>query len=119
MATMEVDPSKVANDGQQFNDMADLAYSIYSGLARAAAMIQFPDDDKISQMFSEQWNSLVNGTSSLLLAFRGNMTDVATNVGNTAALYSKSNDVNGELAGGVPATGETVGGAGAGTTVRR
>ena len=71
-----------------------VAYSIYGSLARAAALITFPEDDKVSQLFSEQWNSLVRGAQGMLLSFRDGMTEVAGNVLDTAALYQKSNEVN-------------------------
>jgi hypothetical protein len=96
MADLEVDATQLAKDGDQFNNLASVAYSIYSALARGAAFLTFPGDDPVSQMFSGQWNSLVNGAEGLLLGFRDGMTGVAGNVFNTAALYQKSNDVNTE-----------------------
>jgi hypothetical protein len=96
MANLEVDPNQLAKDGDEFNNLASVAYSIYGSLSRAVSLISFPDDDKVSQLFSEQWNSLVRGTQGMLLGFRDGMTGVASNVFNTAALYQKSNDVNTE-----------------------
>jgi hypothetical protein len=96
MANLEVDPIQLAKDGDEFNNLASVAYSIYGSLSRAVSLISFPDDDKVSQLFSEQWNSLVRGTQGMLLGFRDGMTGVASNVFNTAALYQKSNDVNTE-----------------------
>jgi hypothetical protein len=96
MANLEVDPIKLAKDGDEFNNLASVAYSIYGSLSRAVSLITFPDDDKVSQLFSEQWNSLVRGTQEMLLGFRDGMTGVASNVFNTAALYQKSNEVNTE-----------------------
>ena len=96
MADLEVDPIQLAKDGDEFNNLASVAYSIYGSLSRAVSLITFPDDDKVSQLFSEQWNSLVRGTQEMLLGFRDGMTGVASNVFSTAALYQKSNDVNTE-----------------------
>ena len=96
MANLEVDPDKLAKDGDEFNNLAAVAYSIYGSLARAASFITFPEDDKVSQLFSEQWNSLVRGAQGMLLSFRDGMTGVASNVFDTAALYQKSNVVNTE-----------------------
>ena len=83
MADLEVDPIRLAQDGDEFNNLASVAYSIYGSLARAVSLITFPDDDKVSQPFSEQWNSLVRGTQEMLLGFRDGMTGVASNVFNT------------------------------------
>jgi hypothetical protein len=96
MADLEVDATKLAKDGDEFNNLAAVAYSIYGSLARGVSMITFPEDDKVSQLFSEQWNSLVRGAQGMLLGFRDGMTGVAGNVFNTAALYQKSNEVNTE-----------------------
>jgi hypothetical protein len=96
MADLEVDATQLAKDGDGFNNLASVAYSIYGALARGASMITFPDDDPVSQLFSGQWNPLVNGAEGLLLGFRDGMTGVAGNVLTTAALYQKSNDVNTE-----------------------
>ena len=96
MADLEVDPIRLAKDGDEFNNLASVAYSIYGSLSRAVSLITFPDDDKVSQLFSEQWNSLVRGTQEMLLGFRDGMTGAASNVFNTAALYQKSNEVNTE-----------------------
>ena len=96
MANLEVDPNQLAKDGDEFNNLASVAYSIYGSLSRAVSLITFPDDDEVSKLFSEQWNSLVNGAKGMLLGFRDGMTGVASNVFDTAALYQKSNDVNTE-----------------------
>ncbi len=96
MADLEVDAANLSKDGDEFNNLASVAYSIYGSLARAAALITFPEDDDISRMFSEQWNSLVGGAQGMLLGFRDGMTKVAGNVQNTAELYQKSNEVNAE-----------------------
>ena len=96
MANLEVDPDKLAKDGDEFNNLASVAYSIYGSLSKAVSLISFPDDDEVSKLFSQQWNSLVNGTKGMLLGFRDGMTGVASNVFDTAALYQKSNDVNTE-----------------------
>jgi hypothetical protein len=96
MANLEVDADRLAKDGDEFNNLASVAYSIYGSLARAASLISFPADDKVSRLFSEQWNSLVRGTQEMLLGFRDGMTGVASNVFDTAALYQKSNIVNTE-----------------------
>jgi hypothetical protein len=94
MADLEVDPDSLAKDGDEFNTMATVAYSIYGALARGAALITFPDNDPVSELFSQQWNSLLSGARGILLGFRDGMTGVATNVYSTAALYAKSNEVN-------------------------
>ena|ERR1700761_7013357 len=96
MADIEVDANDLAKDGDEFNNLASVAYSIYGSLSRAASFLTFPDDDEVSKLFSDQWNSLVNGTKGLLLGFRDGMTGVAGNVFSTAELYQKSNDVNSE-----------------------
>ncbi|HET7014918.1 MAG TPA: hypothetical protein VFI65_13470 [Streptosporangiaceae bacterium] len=96
MADLEVDPDRLAKDGDEFNNLASVAYSIYGSLAKAASLIKFPDDDEISKVFAEQWNSLVNGAKGMLLGFKDGMTNVSGNVFDTAALYKKSNDVNTE-----------------------
>jgi hypothetical protein len=96
MADLEVDATDLAKDGDEFNNMASVAYSIYSALARGASLITFPDDDPVSQTFSKQWNSLVSGVEQMLLGFHDGMTGVAGNVLTTAALYQTSNDVNTE-----------------------
>ncbi len=94
MADIEVDANDLAKDGDEFNNLASLAYSIYGSLARGVSLISFPADDEVSNLFSEQWDSLVNGAKGMLLGFRDGMTDVASNVFTTAELYQKSNDVN-------------------------
>ncbi len=96
MADLEVDATQLAKDGDGFNNLAAVAYSIYGSLARMAAFITFPEDDEVSKLFSEQWNPLVDGVKGMLLGFRDGMTGVADNVFSTAALYQKSNDVNTE-----------------------
>jgi hypothetical protein len=96
MADLEVDADQLARDGQQFNNLASIAYSIYGFLAKGAALITFPENDQISRMFAEQWNGLVDGTRTILLGFHDGMSDVATNVTSTAALYKTSNVVNTE-----------------------
>ncbi len=96
MADLEVDAANLSKDGDEFNNLASVAYSIYGSLARAAALITFPVDDDISQMFSGQWNSLVDGAKGMLLGFRDGMTRVSGDVQNTAELYQKSNKVNAE-----------------------
>jgi hypothetical protein len=96
MADLEVDAERLAKDGDEFNNLAAVAYSIYGSLARGAALITFPEDDEVSKLFSEQWNSLVSGAGGMLLGFRDGMTGVAGNVFDTAALYHKSNEVNTE-----------------------
>jgi hypothetical protein len=93
---LEVDADKLDKDGDEFNNIASIAYSIYGFLAKGASMIRFPEDDDISRMFAEQWNNLVDGTKTLLQGFRGGMLDVATNVHTTADLYKASNIVNTE-----------------------
>jgi|ERR1700678_3659099 hypothetical protein len=96
MADLEVEATALAQDGDEFNNMASVAYSIYGALARGAALITFPSDDPVSQAFSQQWNSLVSGVQGMLLGFRDGMTGVAGDVLDTAALYQQSNDVNTE-----------------------
>jgi hypothetical protein len=96
MADLEVDPIALAKDGDEFASMASVAASIYGSLARAASLITFPDNDPVSELFSQQWNSLVSSAKDMLLGFRDGMTGVAANVHNTAALYAKSNEVNAE-----------------------
>jgi hypothetical protein len=96
MADLEVDPNKLAKDGDEFNNLASVAYSIYGSLSRAVSLISFPENDEVGKLFSEQWNSLVNGAKGMLLGFRDGMTGVAGNVLDTAALYQKSNEVNTE-----------------------
>jgi hypothetical protein len=96
MADLEVDATQLAQDGDEFNNMASVAYSIYGALARGAALITFPSDDPVSQAFSQQWNSLVSGVQEMLVGFRDGMTGVAGDVLDTAALYQQSNDVNTE-----------------------
>lgn len=66
------------------------------GMIWAVSLISFPENDEVSKLFSEQWNSLVNGAKGMLLGFRDGMTGVAGNVFDTAALYQKSNEVNTE-----------------------
>ena len=96
MANLEVDATQLNKDGDQFDTMASVAYSIYAALAKGAALITFPDNDPVSQLFSESWNSVVDGAKEMMLGFRDGMTGVATNVHNTAALYQQSNVVNTE-----------------------
>jgi hypothetical protein len=96
MANLEVDATQLAKDGDEFNNLASVAYSIYGALARGASLITFPGDDPVSKLFSEQWNPLVSGIQGMLLGFRDGMTGVASNVFSTASLYQKSNDVNTE-----------------------
>ena len=60
------------------------------------SLISFPENDEVSRLFSEQWNSLVNGAKGMLLGFKDGMTGVAGNVFDTAVLYQKSNEVNTE-----------------------
>jgi hypothetical protein len=93
---LEVDADKLSQDGDEFNNIASIAYSIYGFLAKGASMISFPADDDISNLFAGQWNNLVEGTKTILQGFRGGMSDVATNVQTTADLYKKSNVVNTE-----------------------
>jgi hypothetical protein len=94
MAELEVDATQLDKDGDEFDTMASVAFSIYGSLARGAALITFPDDDPVSQLFSEVWDSLVDGAKGMMLGFRDGMTGVATNVHRTAALFQKSNEVN-------------------------
>jgi hypothetical protein len=96
MADLELDAIQLDKDGNEFDTMASVAYSIYSSLARGAALITFPDNDPVSELFSKTWDSLVEGAKGMMLGFRDGMTGVATNVHNTAALYQKSNEVNTE-----------------------
>ena len=92
---LEVDSDKLAKDGDEFNNIASIAYSIYGFLVKGASLIRFPDDE-ITNAFSDQWNSLVDGAKTMLEGFRGGMLDVATNVQTTADLYKGSNIVNTE-----------------------
>jgi hypothetical protein len=94
--TLEVDADELGKDGDEFNNIASIAYSIYGFLAKGASMISFPEDDDISHMFAEQWNNLVDGAKTLLQGFHDGMLDVATNVHATADLYKASNVVNTE-----------------------
>src|ERR1700761_2943208 len=96
MADLDLDANQLDKDGDEFNTLASVAYSIYGALAKGAALINFPDNDPVSELFSQQWNSLVGGAKGMLLGFRDGMSGVATNVHSTAALYQKSNDVNTE-----------------------
>src|ERR1700683_990848 len=96
MADLELDATQLDKDGDEFDTMASVAYSIYGSLARGAALITFPDNDPVSELFSQTWDSLVDGAKGLMLGFRDRMTGVATNVHSTAALYQKSNEVNTE-----------------------
>jgi len=96
MADLELDATQLDKDGDEFDTMASVAYSIYGSLARGAALITFPDNDPVSELFSQTWDSLVDGAKGLMLGFRDGMTGVATNVHSTAALYQKSNEVNTE-----------------------
>src|SRR5260370_40456928 len=96
MENLEVNAANLAKDGDEFDNLAAVAYSIYGSLARGAAFIKFPQDDEISRSFSEQWNSLMDGAKGMLLGFHNRMTDVSGNVFDTAALYQKSNEVNSE-----------------------
>ncbi len=92
---LEVDSDKLAKDGDEFNNIASIAYSIYGFLLKGASLIRFPDDE-ITNVFSEQWKSLVDGAKTMLEGFHGGMLDVATNVQTTADLYKNSNIVNTE-----------------------
>lgn len=94
MANLEVDADYLAKQGEQFNNMASIAYSIYSFLANGAARIEFPEDDQISSTFAGQWNGLVSGATSILLGFHDGMASTGTNIDNTATLYKQSNIVN-------------------------
>jgi hypothetical protein len=96
MADLEVDANKLDQDGDEFNNLASVAYSIYGSLAKGAALIRFPDNDPVSELFSQQWNSLIDSAKAMMLGFRDGMSGVAGNVHNTAALYQKSNVVNTE-----------------------
>lgn len=93
---LQVDTAQLAKDGDQFNNMASVAYSIYGALANGMSFITFPEDDKVSQLFSQQWTALTEGAKNLLSSFRDGMTSVASNVNHTASLYQKSNNVNTE-----------------------
>jgi len=92
---LEVDSDKLAKDGDEFNNIASIAYSIYGFLVKGASLIRFPDDE-ITNAFSGQWNNLVDGAKTMLEGFHGGMLDVATNVQTTADLYKNSNIVNTE-----------------------
>jgi hypothetical protein len=96
MAHLEVDPATLAKDGDEFNNLATVAYSIYGFLARGAALITFPENDEVSRAFSEQWNALIRGAEGLLRGFHDTLGSVSGNVYSTAALYAKSNEVNTE-----------------------
>ena len=96
MADLEVNAATLARDGDRFNNMASIAYSIYGFLANSLSLIDIPEDDEVSRLFSEQWNSLVGGTRDLLMSFHGGMKDVASRVSETAAFYALSNQVSTE-----------------------
>jgi hypothetical protein len=96
MADLEVDTTQLAKDGDEFNNVAAVAYSIYGSLARATALMTFPDDDPVSKMFSDQWNSLVSGVQAMMQGFHDGMSGVADGVLRTAALYRQSNEASEE-----------------------
>jgi len=96
MANLEVDPANLAKDGDEFKNIAAVARSIAASLARGASLITFPENDEVSRIFSEQWNSLIGGATGLLRGFGDGMTNVSSNIDSTAALYARSNEVNTE-----------------------
>lgn len=69
MADLEVDATQLDKNGDEFNNLASVAYSIYGSLAKGAALIKFPDNDPVSELFSQQWNSLVDGAKAMMVGF--------------------------------------------------
>jgi hypothetical protein len=104
MANLEVDADRLSQEGEQFNNIASIAYSIYGFLMKADSLIDIPEDDPISKSFAEQWHPLMSGAKNLLLGFRDGMSGTGDNIDNTAMLYKQSNIVNSDSIGPAPIT---------------
>lgn len=96
---MEVDPAQLLSDSGTFEDVSTKAKQIGQVLNGIYDIHGLPPEgeDEVSDQVRSTFFPAVDGLHSMFSGFGDGMTQTGDDLGNTAVLYAKSNEVNEDL----------------------
>jgi hypothetical protein len=95
---LNVKPADIRAAGDAFNTISQTATDIWGGFYTALTSLgNFYGDDKVGQVFSQQFQPAVDAARDLLSGIGIGMGQTGSDLGNTAALYTKADDVNTDM----------------------
>jgi hypothetical protein len=98
MSEMSVSPAAILAESERFTDIADSARRIKEDLAdKLAGLGPIAGDDKFGHEFDRQFNPAVESAHTVLEGVRDGMEQTTDRLQVTAALYTRSDDVNTDL----------------------
>jgi hypothetical protein len=98
---MAVSADAILDSSGNFAEVGDTARTIVQNLQDGLAnLTPIAGTDKYGQAFDAQFNPSVDAAGSVLTGVQGGMDKTVTDLQQTALLYTKSNEVNTDLAGG-------------------
>jgi ABC-type transporter Mla subunit MlaD len=97
---MDVSAGDILDSSGNFAEVANTAQNIVQSLQDGLAnLAPIAGSDTYGQAFSAQFNPAVEAAAGVLTGVQGGMNKTVTDLQQTALLYTKSNEVNTDLAG--------------------
>jgi hypothetical protein len=98
---LNVSAGDILDSSGKFSEVAETARLIVANVQeRLANIAPIAGTDTYGQAFNSQFNPAVDAAASVLTGVQGGMDKTVTDLKQTADLYTKSNEVNTDLASG-------------------